>query len=200
MFDLAWSEILVIAAVAVIFIGPKELPAALRTFGKWTAKARQMAGEFQRNVDDMVREAELEDVKKQFDEVRGLATNPTGAIEKWVDPKGEIRGAFDAPDAGASYDKPGLDKPVLDKLGATQPAAAELAPQAAPALSVPAAEPAAMALASAESGPAAPVAVAPAPAAPAPETGTQSAAPPSVMPPPPGAGTPAEPKATVTAP
>ena len=177
MFDLAWSEIMLIAAVAIVFIGPKELPAALRTFGKWTVKARTMAAEFQRNVDDMVREAELEDVKKQFDEVRGLATNPTGAIEKWVDPKGEIRGAFEAPE----LDKPALDKPALDK-----PAASEAPPvHAAAAPAIPASEPT-------------PIAPAPEPAA-ASQPAVESAPPPAVTPPPAGAGTPAEPKVAVAA-
>src|SRR5215468_2601484 len=140
MFDLAWSEILLIAVVAVVFIRPKELPAALRTFGKWTAKARQMAGEFQRNLDDMVREAELEDVKKQFDDLRGIASNPTGAIEKWVDPKGEIRSTLQPP----SFDKPAGDKPAATS-------DAPPAPTPAPAIAAPAATPA-------------PVAVSPSPA------------------------------------
>ena len=63
MFD--WNELLVIGAAALIFIGPKELPGTLRTLGKFVAKARGMARDFQTNVDDMVREAELDEVKKQ---------------------------------------------------------------------------------------------------------------------------------------
>jgi sec-independent protein translocase protein TatB len=185
MFDLAWSEILLIAVVAVVFIGPKELPGALRTFGKWMTKARVMAAEFQRNLDDMVREAELEDVKKQFDEVRGIATNPVGAIEKWVDPKGEIRTAFTPPASGTTavgtYDKPGLEKPVDKALD--QPAAA--APTATP-------QPVA--------APVAPVAVPAAaePAPPAPQAATgQAAMPPAVTPPPAGTGASVAPHAPV---
>ena len=56
MFDIAWSELGVIAVVALIVIGPKDLPKVLRTIGQWTAKARSMAREFQSGIDDMVRE------------------------------------------------------------------------------------------------------------------------------------------------
>ena len=55
MFDIAWSEMLVIVVVALIVIGPKELPRLVREVGRWTAKARSMAREFQRSFDDMVR-------------------------------------------------------------------------------------------------------------------------------------------------
>jgi sec-independent protein translocase protein TatB len=183
MFDLAWSEILLIAVVAVVFIGPKELPAALRTFGKWTAKARQMAGEFQRNLDDMVREAELEDVKKQFDDLRGIASNPTGAIEKWVDPKGEIRNTFQPP----TLDKPGLDTPAASDA----PPAPTPAPTAAPA---PVAEPVPVTVAAEAAAAPLPASVA-MPAAP-----SDPAPPPMVAPPPAGAGAAVETKTPVTTP
>ena len=65
MFDLSWTELLVIAVVAIIFIGPKELPAALRTLGRWAGKARGMAREFQNSVDDMIRESELDELRKE---------------------------------------------------------------------------------------------------------------------------------------
>ena len=66
MFDLSWTEILVIGGVAIIFIGPKELPNALRTLGQWAGKARGLAREFQGSVDDMVRESELDEVRQQI--------------------------------------------------------------------------------------------------------------------------------------
>ena len=59
MFDIGWSEMAVILMVALIVIGPKDLPRVARTIGKWTGKARAMAREFQRSLDDMAREAEL---------------------------------------------------------------------------------------------------------------------------------------------
>lgn len=101
MLDMSWGEIMIIGAVAVIFIGPKELPGALRTVGKFVGKARMMAREFQNNVDDMVREAELEEVKKQVTKATDFATGGiAGAIKNAVDPKGELEKAMQAPDLG----------------------------------------------------------------------------------------------------
>lgn len=99
MFDLSWSEIALIGAAAIIFIGPKELPGALRTLGKFVSKARSMAREFQSNVEEMVREAELDEVKKQ---VQKLETGEVAReIEKSIDPKGEITSALSPPDVSS---------------------------------------------------------------------------------------------------
>src|ERR1700755_2916119 len=70
MFDIGWSEIAVIAVVALIAIGPKELPGVLRMVGQWIGKARRMAGEFQGQFNEAMREAEMADLKNSFDEVR----------------------------------------------------------------------------------------------------------------------------------
>lgn len=75
MFDLGWSELMVIGVVALIAIGPKELPGVLRMVGQWMGKARRMAGEFQAQFQEAMREAEVADMKKQFDEVSAAATN-----------------------------------------------------------------------------------------------------------------------------
>ena len=69
MFDIGWSEFVVIAVVALIAIGPKELPGVLRMVGQWVGKARKMAGEFQGQFQEAMREAEMADLKKSFDEV-----------------------------------------------------------------------------------------------------------------------------------
>jgi sec-independent protein translocase protein TatB len=74
MFDLGWSELVVIAVVALIAIGPKELPGVLRMVGQWMGKARKMAGEFQGQFQEAMREAEMADLKKTFDEVKETAT------------------------------------------------------------------------------------------------------------------------------
>jgi sec-independent protein translocase protein TatB len=66
MFDLAWSEILVVALVALIVIGPKELPELLRNLGQWAAKARAYAREFQNHFDDLVREADLKKMREDW--------------------------------------------------------------------------------------------------------------------------------------
>jgi sec-independent protein translocase protein TatB len=67
MFDISWSEFLVIGVVALIVIGPKELPGVLRTLGQYTRKVRRMAGEFQNQFQEAMREAELADLKKEVD-------------------------------------------------------------------------------------------------------------------------------------
>jgi len=74
MFDIGWSELLVIAVVALIAIGPKELPGVLRMVGQWMGKARKMAAEFQGQFQEAMREAEMADLKKSFDEVKDVAT------------------------------------------------------------------------------------------------------------------------------
>ena len=92
MFDFSMSEIMVIGAVALIAIGPKDLPVAIRTVSGLMKKARKMASEFQTHVDEMVREADLGDVKKTLAEVRSM--NLDVLMEKHVDPDNTIRNAF----------------------------------------------------------------------------------------------------------
>jgi sec-independent protein translocase protein TatB len=78
MFDIGWSELVVIAVVALIAIGPKELPGVLRMVGQWMGKARKMAAEFQGQFNEAMREAEMADLKKTFDEVKEAATGLAG--------------------------------------------------------------------------------------------------------------------------
>ncbi len=78
MFDIGWSELVVIAVVALIAIGPKELPGVLRMVGQWMGKARKMAAEFQGQFQEAMREAEMADLKKSFDEVKEAASGFTG--------------------------------------------------------------------------------------------------------------------------
>ena len=77
MFDIGWSELVVIAVVALIAIGPKELPGVLRMVGQWMGKARKMAAEFQGQFQEAMREAEMADLKKSFDEVKEAASGFT---------------------------------------------------------------------------------------------------------------------------
>ena len=93
MFDFAWSEILLIGAVALIAIGPKDMPAAIRTVSRTVKKARRMAAEFQSHVDEMVREADLGDVKKTFNEIRNF--DIPSALEKHIDPDRSLRKTFE---------------------------------------------------------------------------------------------------------
>src|ERR1700687_6087622 len=78
MFDIGWSELVVIAVVALIAIGPKELPGRLRMVGQWMGNAPKMAAEFQGQFQEAMREAEMADLKKSFDEVKQAATDFTG--------------------------------------------------------------------------------------------------------------------------
>jgi sec-independent protein translocase protein TatB len=73
MFDIGWGEMMVIGVVALIAIGPKELPGVLRMVGQWVAKARRMATDFQGQFNEAMREAEMADLKKSFDDVADAA-------------------------------------------------------------------------------------------------------------------------------
>jgi sec-independent protein translocase protein TatB len=70
MFDIGWSELLVIAVVAIVVVGPKDLPPLMRTFGKYAGKLRRAASDFQRQFEDAMRETEIEEVKKAIESVR----------------------------------------------------------------------------------------------------------------------------------
>jgi sec-independent protein translocase protein TatB len=124
MFDVSWTEIVVIGAAALIFIGPKELPGALRTAGKFVSKARQMAREFQGNVEEMVRESELDEIRKQVDKVS--TGDLTRSIESHIDPKGDISSAFTPPTL------PSLDAPSAPPPAAPSPPPAAEPPPAPP--------------------------------------------------------------------
>ncbi len=78
MFDISWSHILIVGTVAVIVIGPKELPTTMRSLGRGVNKLRRMAGEFQGQFNQALKEANLEDVKKELDTLRQSAAAITG--------------------------------------------------------------------------------------------------------------------------
>ena len=105
MFDVSWSELLVIAAAALIFIGPKELPGVLRTVGQFTSKIRRMASEFQDQFREAMREAEMADLKKDIDEAAGKAgsgLDPFADLKEsmeWKPPAPTTPPAADAPPA-----------------------------------------------------------------------------------------------------
>src|SRR5262247_2831401 len=143
MFDVGWSELLLIGIVALIAIGPKELPGALRTLGQWMGKVRRMASEFQSQFHEAMREAELADLKKEVDEMATKAQSYTH-----FDPIEDIRKDIE----NAASPPPALDTPLTDTpapqpatettaAAATQPPASDPAP-AAPAEPTPAPAPA----------------------------------------------------------
>ncbi|WP_338700866.1 Sec-independent protein translocase protein TatB [Bradyrhizobium sp. 26S5] len=165
MFDIGWSELVVIAVVALIAIGPKELPGVLRMVGQWMGKARKMASEFQGQFQEAMREAEMADIKKSFDEVREAATGITSGnimtslqkdvsdalqIDKPVD--AQVASAIDAPvtssDAPVTPTTPAAPTPETfveaeTHAATTEPLAitSEVKPEPAPSQDVTPAEP-----------------------------------------------------------
>ena len=89
MFDLGWGELLVVGVVALVVLGPKELPNALRTVSNLTKTARKLANEFQSGVNEIVREAELDEARKAAQSISKGSISQ--AIEKVVDPTGEMK-------------------------------------------------------------------------------------------------------------
>src|SRR5215470_7873284 len=105
MFNIGWSELLVIGIVALIVIGPKELPGALRTLGQWMGKVRRMASEFQNQFHEAMREAELADLKKEVDEMASKAQSYAH-----FDPIEDIRKDIE----NVASPPPDLDTPLTD--------------------------------------------------------------------------------------
>src|SRR5579862_9339714 len=98
MFDFAWSEIAVLGVIALVVIGPKDLPKALKTAGFMVRRARMMAREFQNSVDDMIRDSELQEIREQAAKAAGVDLNKV--VTDAVDPGGEIRTAMAEPLGG----------------------------------------------------------------------------------------------------
>jgi sec-independent protein translocase protein TatB len=94
MFDFSWSQIMLIGVVALILIGPKDLPIALRAISNLVKKARAMASEFHTHVDDLMKDADLKDVRDQFKGIRNFDIR--SEIEKAVDPDRSIRDTFNS--------------------------------------------------------------------------------------------------------
>lgn len=88
MFDIAWSEMLVLVVIAIIVIGPKDLPKVMRSVGGWMRKARALASEFRVGMDDLAREADLEDIRKNAEMAAGFDPNQT--MKKALDPEGQL--------------------------------------------------------------------------------------------------------------
>ena len=148
MFGIDSPELLVIAIVALVVIGPKELPSMLRSWGKWMAQARGMASEFRGHVDEMVRQSELDEVKKQLESAPGLdlqALDPTKQIKGAIQ-EGMAEGEKAFNEAKSTFDNPLAEPESAPQIAAEpQPAVAE-APsavaEAAPIASEPLPEPA----------------------------------------------------------
>src|SRR5215813_2783878 len=159
MFNIGWSELLVIGIVALLVIGPKELPGALRTLGQWVTKVRRMASEFQNQFHEAMREAELAELKKEVDEMSAKAQSYAR-----FDPVEDIRKDLE----NAAGPLPDLNAPATSTAPASTAEPAPAAEAVTPASPAPAPEPA-------QAAPVAPVQAAE--AAPAPDEGTVSGPP-----------------------
>jgi sec-independent protein translocase protein TatB len=124
MFDLSWTELLVIAVVAIIVVGPKDLPRALRAIGRWTGKAKRMARDFQNQFNEALREAELDTVKKDMESVAKIdpmadMRKEAREIEAGLKPK-PVRKAAGKKAAGKKAADPEMSELAADK-GTTEP-------------------------------------------------------------------------------
>jgi sec-independent protein translocase protein TatB len=134
MFDISWSEFLLIGIVALIVIGPKELPAVMRTLGQWTRKVRSMASEFQNQFQEAMREAEMTDLKKQVDDMARDVTDidPLKGVREDIENVGsDVQRSLASTTEGAS------EQAAAAPAGASEPAStapAAAAPEGAPAL------------------------------------------------------------------
>ena len=122
MFDFAWSELALIGIVALVVIGPKDLPVAIKAVGNMVRKARRMAGEFQTHVDEMVKDANLDEVRSQINSIRNFDIK--GEIERAVDSDGSIKSTFNHDPFAAGYQPDphlGTSVPGLDPIGPPAP-------------------------------------------------------------------------------
>jgi sec-independent protein translocase protein TatB len=131
MFDISWTEFLLIGIVALIVIGPKELPTVMRSLGQWTRKIRSMAADFQNQFHEAMREAEMADLKKQVDDIASDVKN--------YDPLKDVRADVESigKDLDSSVKDPDKapDKDAAKELTAAPDSAA--AAQAAEPFSIP---------------------------------------------------------------
>lgn len=137
MFDIGWPELAVIIVVALVVIGPKDLPKALYTVGKWVRAARKVTGEFQRHVDDMMRETEMDEMRKTVQKAGQI--NVKKQIEDSIDPDGELKSTLGTKPGATPKASSKAEKPVSDgtKREVTPPAPK---PDPAPEKASPAAE------------------------------------------------------------
>jgi sec-independent protein translocase protein TatB len=101
MLELDWGKLVIIGIVALIVIGPKELPAVLRTAGQWMGKVRRMAAEFQSQFQEAMREAEMAELKKQVDQISQTASNLPSHFDPIETARKEIESAIEGQPAAA---------------------------------------------------------------------------------------------------
>jgi sec-independent protein translocase protein TatB len=141
MFDISWSEFLLIGIVALIVIGPKELPAVMRALGQWTRKVRGMAAEFQNQFQEAMREAEMADLKKQVDDMAHDVTNvdPLKGVREDIENVGsDVQRSLSSTTEQSATAQNTTEQAAASSVGETEPMLPLSAPassDAAPALS-----------------------------------------------------------------
>src|SRR5262245_60374367 len=122
LLDMGWSELLLIGVVALVVIGPKDLPRALRVAGFWVRKARTLSREFQSSIDQMIREAELEEIRQDLKKATEFDIEKE--FQQTVDPTGELAHSIRPPDIPDFFD----DTPHPAASSETPPIEPELLP------------------------------------------------------------------------
>jgi sec-independent protein translocase protein TatB len=148
MFDISWTEFLLIGIVALVVIGPKELPAVMRTLGQWMRKVRGMAAEFQNQFQEAMREAEMADLKKQVDDIAHDVRNidPLKGLREDVESVGsEVQQSLSAPVEQTpavtnATAEPALTAPPAEAAAEPLPAPYNNGPAASPPVATPVAE------------------------------------------------------------
>jgi sec-independent protein translocase protein TatB len=110
LFDLGWSEILLIGVVALVFIGPKDLPKAMRVAGYWIRKARTLSREFQSSIDQMIREAELDEMRQDLKKAAEFDLDKE--FHNTIDPTGSLSESLKPPELPNFSQAEGLPSPI----------------------------------------------------------------------------------------
>ena len=131
LFDIGWPEVLLIGVIALVVIGPKDLPRAMRVAGFWMRKARTLSREFQSSIDQMIREAELDEVRQELKKATEFDLEKE--IKQPVDPTGELAKSIKPPELPDYFEEPGAATPAITEEAPALAAPAEAGlPEPAP--------------------------------------------------------------------
>lgn len=123
MLDIGWSELLVIAVVLIVVVGPKDLPPMIRAFGKTMAGLRKMAGDFRTQFDEALKEADMDDVRQTISDVRNL--NPTNSLRDAMNPLrqlgNDIKSDLQKAATPAATSAPATSEPVAPLVSVPEP-------------------------------------------------------------------------------
>src|SRR5208282_3232566 len=123
LFDIGWPELMLIGVIALVVIGPKDLPRALRVAGFWVRKARTLSREFQSSIDQMIREAELDEVREDLKKAAEFDLEKE--IRSTVDPTGELAQSIKPPELPDYFEEPVAATPATTEEATALAVAAE---------------------------------------------------------------------------